>query len=156
MKVVRDTTPPADAGNSTPPAGETLDGLELDADLLDAGGEPGQAPPGPGADDAAPKVTNATFIAATLEGARDVFCMVSKLESPKRVFTANEATALGEAWGRVCDKRRLDLQALMGDWGLEVVAAMLTFQVLSIVREAVRVEIASKNAPPPEEPETVS
>lgn len=125
------------------PVGPGMDDLAREAESI--GREPPPGGPEQGAaGDAQPKVTNATVIAGTLEAIREGFCFVTKLESPRRVFTADAATQLGAVWGAVCDKRKIDLQKWLGDWGLEFAALMATLQVVGAVREAVTAELAER------------
>lgn len=126
--------------DNAPPS--ALAGLAAEADGLETI-DTGPAAPGEGgapAEPEAPAPSNAQLIAGMLELGRDVFCQVTEFQSPKAVLQAGACTALGEAWGRVLDKRGIDLNRYLGDYGAEIAALVVTWRVGSALYSAVQAE----------------
>lgn len=97
--------------------------------------------------------SNGELLAGMFVVVRDLACMVLDLKSPRVTFPDNDAAQLGQAWGAVCDKRGVDLGRLMGDYGAEVAAVIITATVAKRVMVAAKAELAER-APPaaPAEP----
>lgn len=96
----------------------------------------------------APEPTNAQMIAGAIAAGRTVFCMVTKLESPKVHLNDEAAQQLGAAWGPVCDKYGWNLNDALGSYGVEIAAIAVTAQIGYALHRAVTEEIASRNAKP--------
>lgn len=92
------------------------------------------------------KATNAQIIGAAIAAGRTVFCAVSKLDSPKIHLNDEQSQKLGAVWGPVLDKHGINLNKAMGDYALEIGAAVVTFEIVMALRTAVREEIAAKDA----------
>ena len=138
--------------NTTPPALEALalEGVRLESEATQAD------QPGPGDSQEPTKPTNAQIIAGAIAAGRTVFCVVTKLESPKRHLDDATAQALGDAWGPVCEKYGLDLGETLGGYMVELGALILTAQVAYTLREAVLHELAQQEAKPAQtDPNTV-
>lgn len=124
-----------------------LEALALEADNLTGNNpQPGTEQP----EEKAPAITNAEVIAMAIGMGRDVFCMASTLQSPKKHLDDTAVKSLGDAWGAVCDKRGLDLNAALGDWGVEIGALVITAQIGYTLKTAVTEEIRARNAKPVE------
>jgi hypothetical protein len=146
MKVITNNAP----GANDAPAGPTIEDLARKAEKLDQTGDGTEAfTDASGDEDQRPKVTNATLIAGALEMAREGFCFATKLESPRKTFTTDQATQLGDLWGAVCDARGINLQEYMGAVTLELAAAAATFQIAQSVRAGVVAELAQRRAAAP-------
>ncbi len=133
--------------------GESLDDLSIAADALDRaapGGAPGAAVE---VLDAAPPPGNAQILAGALAAGREAFCMFTQLESPRRHLSDDKVQQLGDVWAPVLDKHGIDLARYMSDWGVELAAALLTFQIVRELREGVKAEIAAREAAKPAQPE---
>ncbi len=129
----------------------TLDALALQADQIDSKAQQDAKPEGQAQEpqpEAAPAPTNAQVIAGALAMGREVFCAVSKLQSPRFHLNDEAVQQLGAVWGPVCDKHGWDLNAAMGDWGIEIAALVVTAQIGLTLRAAVVEEIAARNAKP--------
>lgn len=96
----------------------------------------------------APEPTNAQMIAGAIAAGRTVFCMVTKLESPKVHLNDEAAQQLGAVWGPVCDKYGWNLNDALGSYGVEIAAIAVTAQIGYALHRAVTEEIASRNAKP--------
>lgn len=96
----------------------------------------------------APEPTNAQMIAGAIAAGRTVFCMVTKLESPKIHLDDAAAQTLGAAWGPVCDKYGWNLNDALGSYGVEIAAIAVTAQIGYALHRAVTEEIAARNAKP--------
>lgn len=123
-----------------------LDDLEIlaqQASTLEAeqptSGEPAP-PPAP------PVQTNAQLLAGTFQLAREAFCIIGEVRSPRAVLDDGTLQQLGDAWGAVADKRGWDLSKLMGDYGPEVAAVMLTITVGTKLAKVVQAELQAINA----------
>jgi hypothetical protein len=109
----------------------------------------------------AQKLTSSQILAGAVAAGREVFCIVTKLESPKTHLDDATAKRLGDLWGPVLDKHGIDLSKYMGDYALEIAAVIGTITIGVSVRSAVIAEIdareVKKSLPtePPEEFETV-
>ena len=105
----------------------------------------GGAPAPDGQDEATEpqSLTSAQIIGGALAAGREVFCLVTKLQSPKRVLTDDRAQHLGALWGPVCDKHGIDLAKYLGDYGAEVGAIVGTFAIVMELRTAVTAEIVA-------------
>lgn len=96
----------------------------------------------------APRATSAQLIGGAIAAGRTVFCIVTKLESPKLILNDAAAQKLGAAWGPVLDKHGIDLNAYVGDFALEISAAFATVEIAMALRTAVQDEIRAKAAKP--------
>lgn len=130
----------------------TLDALAMQGDQLDQKAEADarqdngqEAQP-----EAAAPPSNAQVIAGALALGREVFCAVSKLQSPKVHLNDEAVQQLGAVWGPVCEKHGWNLHEAMGDWGLEIAALVVTAQIGLALRAAVVEELAARNAKPVE------
>lgn len=125
---------------------EKLDDL-ANREFTAIGGTPGAPDVGqdgvPGEGDPTP-LTAAQIIGGALAAGREVFCLVTKLDSPKRVLTDDRAQHLGALWGPVCEKHGIDLAKYLGDYALEVGALVGSFAVVMELRAAVTAEIVAK------------
>lgn len=90
------------------------------------------------------RLTNAQIVTGTLTAVRDVFCIITKLESPKQNLDAAAVQKLGELWGPVLDKHGIDLGQYMGDYALEIAAAIGTMTIGARLRAAVVAEMIAK------------
>lgn len=102
-------------------------------DSLEHGADAG--PPEPEA------LTAAQIIAGAIAAGREVFCLVTKMESPRRTLDDANAKAIGALWGPVLDKHGIDLAKYIGDYGLEFTALMGTFAIAAGVRKGVLAEM---------------
>ena len=105
-----------------------------------------------GADEAKPepeKPSSGQIIGGAVAAAREVFCIVTKLESPKVHLNDETAQKLGALWGPVLEKHGIDLHRYMGDYALEIAAVIGTLSIGASVRGAVIAEIAAKEAKDP-------
>lgn len=91
-----------------------------------------------------PKASNGEILGGMFAMVRDLACMVLDLRSPKATFPDQDAMQLGQAWGAVCDKRGVDLARIMGDYGAEVAAVVMTATVFKRVSSAVNAELAAR------------
>lgn len=92
-----------------------------------------------------PKPSNAEILAGAFAMFRDLACMILDLQTPKATFPDRDAGQLGQAWGAVCDKRGVDLARIMGDYGAEVTAVVITATVLKRVATAAKAELAARD-----------
>lgn len=145
MKVVRTDPPEGGAAGGAQPGGPSLDDLAGQAERLQQEHQDDQAGAAPGAVKQ-PTVTNATLIAGALEMTREVLCVMWKLQSPRTTFTTDDATKLGDVWGKVCDARGINLEQYMGAFTLECAAVYATFQIGMAVRAGVIQELAQRKA----------
>lgn len=90
------------------------------------------------------RLTNAQIVAGALAAGRDVFCIVTKLESPKQHLDAAAVQQLGELWGPVLDKHGIDLATYLGDYALEIGAVIGTITIGAKLRAAVIAEMIAK------------
>lgn len=127
----------ATASMTTPPLGQG--GTKLDAAYPE-----GQAQP----------LTNAAAIGAALQAGREAFCLFTKLQSPKATLTDADCSQLGDLWGKVLDKRGIQLSRYMGDHAAEIAAAMGTFSIALAVRAGVVAELAQRAKDKPAEGDT--
>jgi len=102
----------------------------------------GAAPPEP------PGQSNAELLAGTFHMLREAGCVLGGVESPRRVLDDAMLGALGNAWGAVCDKRGWDLKSIMGNYGPEVAAVMLSITVAQRLNAAVSAELAAREPKP--------
>lgn len=93
-----------------------------------------------------PSLTNAQAIEGAVIMAREAFCGMTKLKSPRAALPNEGARQLGELWGPVCDKHGINLAEWIGDYVLEFSAIMATVAILTQVRAAVQAEIAAMKA----------
>lgn len=91
-----------------------------------------------------PELTNAQILAGALGAGRDVFCLVTDLKTPKATLSDDQCGSLGEAWGKVCDKRGWNLQGYLGDYALEIAAALATVAIAKAVSDGVKAELAAR------------
>jgi hypothetical protein len=91
-----------------------------------------------------PKLTNAQILAGALGAGRDVFCLVTDFKTPKATLSDENCTTLGDAWGKVCDKRGWNLNGYLGDYALEIAAALATVAIAKAVADGVKAEIAQR------------
>lgn len=122
------------AATVTPPLGEGVT-------ELDAAAAAGQGP--------APAITNAQAIQGALVAARDVFCLFTKLESPRQTLTDAAVQQLSELWGAVCDKRQINLAGYLGDYAAEIAAGIATLSIAMSVRAGVVAELAARKPAEP-------
>jgi len=102
----------------------------------------------PGEEPAPP--SSAQILAGAIAAGREVFCIVTRLESPKKTLSDDTAKALGGMWGPVLEKHGIDLNRYMGDYAMEISAVIGTLTIGAAVRAGVLAEIASrKPAAPP-------
>jgi len=109
---------------------------------------PGAAPEAP--EPAGP--TNAQILAGAIAAGREVFCVVTKLEAPRHGLSDEHAAQLGALWAPVLEKHGIDMGKYLGDYALELAAAMGTFTIVVNLRKMVLYEIAMKERaakPPP-------
>jgi hypothetical protein len=104
------------------------------------GGSPGE----PVADTPEPGLTNAQVFAGAIAAGREVFCLVTKLQSPKIVLTDDRTTQIGALWGPVLDKHGIQLGDYLGDYALEIAAVIGTIGIAAELRTAVSAELASR------------
>lgn len=95
-----------------------------------------------------PGQSNAELLAGTFQMLREAGCVLGGVESPRRVLDDSTLAALGNAWGVVCDKRGWNLQQLMGNYGPEVAAVMLSITIAQRLNAAVRAELAAREPKP--------
>lgn len=129
----------AAASMTPPPLGEG----PTDLDVAAAAGQ------GP-----APAISNADAIKGALHAAREVFCMFTKLESPRATLGDESIDQLGKLWGAVCDKRQINLAGYLGDYAAEIAAAVASISIAATVRAGVIAELAArKTKEPADQPE---
>lgn len=102
------------------------------------------------AEQAPAEPTAAQIIGGALAAGREVFCMVTKLESPRKTLDDETAQKVGALWGPVLEKHGIDLGRYIGDYGAEIAAAIGTLSIVAAVRRGVMDEIATKEAKPVE------
>ena len=107
-------------------------------EAAEAAAAKGEAP------EAAPSVSNAQLLAGAFQLARDTFCIVGELQSPRLVLTDDACNQLGAAWGAVADKRGWDLVGVLGDYAAEFSAVMLSVTLGMKLRRVVGDELAVK------------
>lgn len=129
---------------TTTPKNDDLAALASQAQGLEAA-DSGAAPEGDaGGAPEAPGQSNAALLAGTFHLMREVGCALGSVQSPRIVLNDQTLDQLGDAWGRVADKRGWNLQQIMGDYAAEVAAFMLTITIVSRLNKAVRDELATK------------
>lgn len=121
------------------PGPDPLDALAAQAETLNASEEPQ-----PGQAQAIPPLTNAQAIAGAIGAGREAFCFFTKLKSPRAVLDDATVSQLGELWGPVLDKHGINLSAYLGDYGLEIAAAIGTFAIAAQLRTAINAEIKAQ------------
>lgn len=89
---------------------------------------------------------NRGFIAMGIAGARDFVSIATGLKSLRATLTDTNVNALAEAWAKVASKHGRDLSALIGDYGEELAAVMVTFGIFRTVKAALDLEVAAKVA----------
>lgn len=124
-----------------------LDNLAGQADRLD------QDQDGPGqGDQAGPAgplpMGNAQALTMAFELIRDTVCTVARVKSPRQVLTGPAMAPLADAWAAVLDKHGVSLSSMVGDYLVEFRAIGLTVPLLLAAREAIREELAARNAKP--------
>lgn len=137
--------------NDKNPKNDDLLALTGQAQTLEAeAASDGAAGPGAGADAGGPPPgqSNAELLTGTFHMLRETGCILGGVESPRRVLDDNVLAQLGGAWGAVCDKRGWDLSALMGNYGPEVTAVLLSITVVQRLNAAVRAELAAREPKP--------
>ena len=110
--------------------------------------------------DAAPEpeaLTAAQIIGGALAAGREVFCLVTKMDSPRKTLDDDTAQRIGALWGPVLDKHGIDLGKYLGDYALEAAAIIGTVTIAASVRRGVMDEMAAmdKQASTTHEAETV-
>lgn len=96
--------------------------------------------------DAAPEpeaLTAAQIIGGALAAGREVFCMVTKMDSPRKTLDDDTAQRIGALWGPVLDKHGIDLGKYIGDYALEAAAVIGTITIAASVRRGVLDEMAA-------------
>jgi hypothetical protein len=91
-----------------------------------------------------PELSNAQLIAGALGAGRDVFCMVTAYQTPKVTLSDDNCGTLGDAWGKVCDKRGWRLGGYLGDYMAEISAVMATVVIAKAVADGVKAEQAAR------------
>lgn len=126
--------------NATTTPTDPLDAMAAQAATLESDFEAA-----PGADQAAPvQLTNVQAIAGAIGAGREAFCFFTKLESPRRVLVDDTVQQLAALWAPVADKHGFNLGDYLGDYALELAAAIGTFTIVAQLRSAVALEIAEK------------
>ncbi len=112
--------------------------------------------------EAPPPLTAAQIIAGALSAGREVFCMVTKLQSPRVHLDDATTQQLGALWGPVCEKHHIDLAKYLGDYALEIAAVIGSLGIAANLRAAVVAEIIAKRGdnpkaspPPATDPNTI-
>lgn len=103
---------------------------------LDVAARAGQGP--------APEISNSDAIKGALIAAREIFCLFTKLESPRATMADDSLANLAQLWGAVCDKRQINLAGYMGDYAAELAAVVVTFTLAANVRAGVLAELAAR------------
>jgi hypothetical protein len=98
--------------------------------------------------DAPPEQSSGALLAGMIELAREVFCTIGGVQSPRQVLTPGTVEQLGQAWGAVADKRGWNLSKMMGDYAAEVSAVMVTVPVVIALRRSVVAELEVINRKP--------
>ncbi len=119
-----------------------LDALAAQADTLHAEPLPGQL----GDEPEALGLSNEQTIAGAIGAAREAFCFFTRLESPRRVLDDPTVSQLATLWAPVCEKHGINLGQYLGDYALELAAAIGTFTVVASLRTAVVAELAAIQA----------
>jgi hypothetical protein len=119
----------------------------LDALAAQAESQHSDALPGATSDEAeALGLSNEQTIAGAIGAAREAFCFFTRLESPRRVLDDPTVSQLAALWAPVCEKHGINLGQYLGDYALELAAAIGTFTVVASLRTAVVAELASIQA----------
>lgn len=117
-------------------------GIEAETAEAGATGEDGQE----AHEQEQPAVSNAEILTGALIGARDVFCLYTKLQSPARTAPDPEIAVVAQKWALVCDRKGWDLSKYLGG-NMDVLAAGLaTLTLARAVYAGVQVELAVLNA----------
>lgn len=132
--------------------GQPTDPLDNLAD--EAAGLDGPAPGAEQASGAPPELTNTQIVAMALEMIRDTLCAVAKVLSPKKTLDQAAIVAVADAIGPVLDKYGIKLQAVLGDYMLELRAAFVTVPIMLAAWTELREEIRAMKAKPVETAET--
>lgn len=120
-----------------------LDRLADEAALFDDDADEAASPSGA---QGAPRLTNAALLLAALELVRETVCTVAGVKSPRATLSSDKLEPLADAWGAVCDKHGIELQAVVGDWLVEIRAVALTVPLVLGARAALVAEIADKRS----------
>lgn len=130
-----------DTTTTDKPGTDPLDLLAAQAESMgasqDAEAQPGEAQP-------IPPLSNAQAIAVAIGAGREAFCFFTKLKSPRTVLDDATVGQLGELWGPVLDKHGINLGDYLGDYALEIAAAIGTFSIAAALRTAINAEIKSQ------------
>lgn len=119
---------------AVPPLGEGSTDLDVAASA-------GQGP--------APAISNAEMIKGALVAGRDMFCLFTKLDSPRATMDEASLQGVADLWGKVCDKRQINLAGYLGDYAAEIAAAIATISLAASVRAGVMAELAERRANEP-------
>lgn len=121
---------------------DDLSRLQLLAEGIEAEGEQGdQAGPQSGQPGQAPGTSNSELLAGTFQLARDTASIITGLKCLRVELPDPTLEQLGQAWGAVADKRGWNLSAVMGDYGAEVAAVMMTLTIGMRLSKAVQAEL---------------
>jgi hypothetical protein len=99
-----------------------------------------------GPDDAAQKLqaSNAQILAGALAAGREVFCLVTELQSPRRTMSDEALSQWAQAVAPALEKHGIDLGAVIGDFGPEIAAVVSTVILANAVRLGAVEELAAK------------
>jgi hypothetical protein len=111
--------------------------------------------PQAGPDDAAqkPQASNAQILAGALAAGREVFCLVTDLQSPRRTMSDEALSQWAQAVAPALEKHGIDLGAVIGDFGPEIAAVVSTVILANAVRLGAVAELAAKKQAPTAEAE---
>lgn len=129
-------------------AGLADEARRADAEAAAAGqpGAPGEQP----ADGAPPPLTNAQCIAMGLQVIRETVAGLAKLDTPRQTLSDANCTTVGDAVGPVLDKYGIQLGAAVGDFAIELRAAMVAGPLLWVAYRAAQDELRARRAKPVE------
>jgi hypothetical protein len=114
------------------------------------------APKGGPAEPEKPVITNGAALRRIFITIRETVCVIADLKSPRTTFTDDKAETLGVVWGEVCDEFGINLAGSAGKYGVVVLAAMTTIEVLGAPIAAAREEMAAKEPAKLPEPEAAA
>lgn len=99
-----------------------------------------------GPDEAAQKLqaSNAQILAGALAAGREVFCLVTDLQSPRRTMSDEALSNWAQAVAPALEKHGIDLGAVIGDFGPEIAAVVSTVILANAVRLGAVAELAAK------------
>lgn len=123
---------------------DPLERLALEGDGLDS---QAQADPGAAPGDAQPEaqtkpsLSNAKVLLMAFEMIRETLCVIAGVKSPKATLSSEKLEPLAQAWAGVCEKHGVQLEAMIGDWILEVKAIAVTVPIIMAARAALTAEI---------------